>query len=663
MKKRFKMYKMGKLWVTALAGISFVYVTGTENVSADSSEPKVVRTGNTKSDSESEVIHDETAAKEAGVETKGNQDQTAAKEASVETKGNQDQTAAKEASVETKGNQDETGAKEAGVESKGNEDETVVKKADVETKGNQDETGAKKADVESKGNEDETVVKKADVESKGNQDETGVKEASVETKGNQDKDTIVADSALTGYQNKAKTDVLYSKVNNEDQNQIEDYSQFETKQSNSTDPMYNTEKSASIYETSKAVTNNKDTGKNASLTMKDPEYPSVLLVDKNKDHYTFLQIINESNKKQLIYSTNRNGDGTIYVRLVDADGKTVLEEKTVKKNSSVTLSNNVKIYNDDYNGSAVSNSWWIRGFSIYGTDDGRTRTRTQSFVVPKLKKQVVSFVDEKGKNIVDSDGKEIKPISQYGLTGQKYTTSDPVLVNGYYNKHYVVRPDNVNGTMSEFGVVGNKFVRDFHNGYKIEFTEIDNKGGMKAQIIKTSNGSVVYENTLKSGETIYKAYKYAFGSFINIINPYVKQSVDIKYIYRPFGKLVPDVPGSKPVPYPNDPKDPSKAGKPIIPDIPGYTPVDSNGNPLKPGNTYPVNPNTPGVDTPIHYESNNQKADVTYVDQTTGQTIKTDRLTGKGGSTSAYRTKTSIDQLTKQGYELVSDNYPANGVV
>ncbi|WP_432707748.1 mucin-binding protein, partial [Leuconostoc citreum] len=74
-------------------------------------------------------------------------------------------------------------------------------------------------------------------------------------------------------------------------------------------------------------------------------------------------------------------------------------------------------------------------------------------------------------------------------------------------------------------------------------------------------------------------------------------------------------------------------------------------------------PNTPGVDTPIHYESNNQKADVTYVDQTTGQTIKTDRFTGKGGSTSAYRTKTSIDQLTKQGYELVSDNYPANGVV
>ncbi|MGR8810007.1 mucin-binding protein, partial [Leuconostoc citreum] len=84
---------------------------------------------------------------------------------------------------------------------------------------------------------------------------------------------------------------------------------------------------------------------------------------------------------------------------------------------------------------------------------------------------------------------------------------------------------------------------------------------------------------------------------------------------------------------------------------------------LKPGNPYPVDPSKPGVDTPIHYQANDQKANVTYVDQTTGETIKTDHLTGKSDQTSDYRTKASIDELTKQGYELVSDNYPANGVV
>lgn len=59
--------------------------------------------------------------------------------------------------------------------------------------------------------------------------------------------------------------------------------------------------------------------------------------------------------------------------------------------------------------------------------------------------------------------------------------------------------------------------------------------------------------------------------------------------------MVPDVPGSTPVPYPNDPTDPTKPGNPVIPNIPGYTPVDPSGQPLTPGDTYPVE------DTPLHY--------------------------------------------------------------
>ncbi|MDO4670294.1 MAG: LPXTG cell wall anchor domain-containing protein, partial [Aerococcus sp.] len=79
---------------------------------------------------------------------------------------------------------------------------------------------------------------------------------------------------------------------------------------------------------------------------------------------------------------------------------------------------------------------------------------------------------------------------------------------------------------------------------------------------------------------------------------------EITVTYNKLGHLVPDVPGVDPVPYPNDPTDPSKPGQPIIPDVPGYTPVDPDGNPLKPGDPYPVDPEHPGNDTPIHYEPN-----------------------------------------------------------
>lgn len=71
------------------------------------------------------------------------------------------------------------------------------------------------------------------------------------------------------------------------------------------------------------------------------------------------------------------------------------------------------------------------------------------------------------------------------------------------------------------------------------------------------------------------------------INVYANNS-EVTVLYHPMGHLVPDVPGTTPVPYPNDPTNPSDAGNPIIPNIPGYTPVDPNGNKMT-----PVTPSTP----------------------------------------------------------------------
>ena len=62
------------------------------------------------------------------------------------------------------------------------------------------------------------------------------------------------------------------------------------------------------------------------------------------------------------------------------------------------------------------------------------------------------------------------------------------------------------------------------------------------------------------------------------------------------------------------------------------------------------------------YLANMEKATVTYVDGTTGATLTATPLEGAYGTTSDYRTADTIANYENNGYELVSDNYPNNGV-
>nr|WP_231125257.1 KxYKxGKxW signal peptide domain-containing protein [Lactiplantibacillus pentosus] len=62
------------------------------------------------------------------------------------------------------------------------------------------------------------------------------------------------------------------------------------------------------------------------------------------------------------------------------------------------------------------------------------------------------------------------------------------------------------------------------------------------------------------------------------------------------------------------------------------------------------------------YLANTETATVTYVDGTTGATLTAAPLEGAYGTTSDYRTADTIANYENNGYELVSDNYPNNGV-
>ena len=144
----------------------------------------------------------------------------------------------------------------------------------------------------------------------------------------------------------------------------------------------------------------------------------------------------------------------------------------------------------------------------------------------------------------------------------------------------------------------------------------------------------------------------AGGKTATIDNP----NVTDKVVYKKVGKIIPVDPSGKPIPdaptpnYPNDPTDPTKVtpDEPV-PSIPGYTP-----------DTPTVTPDKPTTDTPVTYRQNVQ-ATVTYIDDVTGSTLKTDTLTGLDGKPSDYSTKGSIANYESQGYKLVSDDFPADG--
>ena len=158
---------------------------------------------------------------------------------------------------------------------------------------------------------------------------------------------------------------------------------------------------------------------------------------------------------------------------------------------------------------------------------------------------------------------------------------------------------------------------------------------------------------------------------------------NIEVVYTKLGSWVPKVPEGEtpidPIPYPNDPKDPTKPGsdRPIVPYVPGTTPkvpkdptkpVDPNTNPLVPltpvdpkdptkGYEVPPVPTEPGKDIEIKYEKDEQRATVKYVVEGTGTVLHTDNLKGKSGEPIEYSTVAKLAELKALGYDLVTDGF------
>ena len=155
-----------------------------------------------------------------------------------------------------------------------------------------------------------------------------------------------------------------------------------------------------------------------------------------------------------------------------------------------------------------------------------------------------------------------------------------------------------------------------------------------------------------------------------------------KVTYTKIGSWIPVDPttGSdgEPIPFPNDPNDPTKTGEitQIIPHKDGYTPKDGNGTPLEPVN--PANPEQgykppkitdPKTNIKITYEKDDQKAKVKFVSvdpKTQTETELTDHaltLTGKSGETIPESdVQTHIDVLKSMGYDIVDNPFDKDPV-
>ena len=446
---------------------------------------------------------------------------------------------------------------------------------------------------------------------------------------------------------------------------------------------------ASVDEIGSSLVANGLNDKAATFSVKDPEYPSSMYVDPNTNHYTFFWATSRNNwtdrtgEYNIVLSTDRSGSGILYVTILDSTNKIPLNEYTINEDDyeyDVETSKNSwsgvylgQIYNDHYSGvilnpvilnpfdSSIYN--WSPRFNVNrgGAVSDSNDYTSLSFMIPKLVTQTTSYVDDSGNQIAQS-------YVQQGLSGQIYTTTGGKVVSGYYE----TVPSNSSGYMSEFGKIGDKYTKDWHNGDRVDFTQTGSDGTMQADYY--------YKNKLRDSRTLTPSgagssatVKSGSGGTLKIDNIYIPQTRNVQYVYKKLGNLVIDSTDAAfdaakktKTQYANDPNDATRAADVTLPKITGFVPF-INGVAVT---DYTFNPakyiTSLDQDITVVYRAK-QKARVDFIDQDKSNQVifSSGTLTDYDGQPINFSMDNRLKQLVYDKtnpngkYDLVKDGFPA----
>ena len=93
-----------------------------------------------------------------------------------------------------------------------------------------------------------------------------------------------------------------------------------------------------IFLSSTILSNSKAQQNAVNLQPVDPDYPSGMYKDPEESHYSYWWAQSDDGNYNVVLSTDRNGSGNVYVRLLDKDGKNILCDKNHNLVEYITIS-------------------------------------------------------------------------------------------------------------------------------------------------------------------------------------------------------------------------------------------------------------------------------------------------------------------------------------
>ena len=178
---------------------------------------------------------------------------------------------------------------------------------------------------------------------------------------------------------------------------------------------------------------------------------------------------------------------------------------------------------------------------------------------------------------------------------------------------------------------------------------------------KTINETINYVD--QNGKSVADSYKATPVTFVTVTNP---ADGSVTYYYKSGAVATPTI-SNDGVPEGDgwtkaDSADFTEVANPTVT---GYKVIsnDAPASDLTKVAAQQVTNDSTDLNYTVVYAANKEAAKVTYIDDTTGKTLSAKDLSGSFGTTDDYRTADTIKDYENQGYVLVSDGYPTNGVV